>query len=183
MDMTEKQLTSECKYKGKIVTVELDTALSPSGRTVHREVVKHPGGVVVVPLDGEGKIILVRQFRYPFHDLMTELPAGKNEPGEDHLYGAARELSEEVGAEGTLIPLGTLVSSPGFCTEELHLYLGVNLTFGEQHTDPDEFLDLFHVSFQEAEEMILSGELRDSKTVAGILKAKLYLEKHPEVLG
>ncbi|MCD8145005.1 MAG: NUDIX hydrolase [Oscillospiraceae bacterium] len=179
MDMTEKQLSTEQKYKGVIVTVDLDTALSPSGRVVHREVVKHPGGVVVVPIDEEGKIILVRQFRYPFHTVLTELPAGKNEPGEEPAYGAARELSEEVGAEGTLIPLGTLISSPGFCTEVLNLYLGVDLTFGKQHTDPDEFLDLLHITFEEAEEMILSGELCDSKTVAGILKAKLYLEKNP----
>lgn len=181
MDKTEKQLSSEVKYKGVIVTVDLDKALSPSGRTVRREVVHHPGGVVMVPIDGDGKIILVRQFRYPFHTELTELPAGKNEPGESPEYGAARELKEEVGATGTLIDLGTLISSPGFCTEQLHLFLAVNLTFGEQHTDPDEFLDLSHVSFEEAEEMILSGELTDSKTVAGILKAKLYLEKHPEV--
>ena len=179
MDMTEKRLTGERKYSGIIVSVDVDTALSPSGRTVRREVVRHPGGVVVVPLDGEGKIILVRQFRYPFQEVLTELPAGKNEPGEDPAFGAARELSEEVGAEGTLIDLGTLVSSPGFCTEVLNLYLGVDLAFGDQHTDPDEFLELLHVSFDEAEEMILSGEIRDSKTVAGILKAKLYLEKHP----
>ena len=179
MDMTEKKRTSERKFTGRIVSVDEDTALSPSGRTVRREVVVHPGGVVVVPLDGEGKIILVRQFRYPFHEVMTELPAGKNEPGEDHAVGAARELSEEVGAEGTLIDLGTLVSSPGFCTEVLNLYLGVDLTFGEPHTDPDEFLELVRVTCDEAEEMILSGEIRDSKTVAGILKAKLYLEKHP----
>ena len=178
MDMTERPISAERKYDGIIVHVDVDQALSPSGRQVQREIVYHPGGVAVVPIDGDGKIILVRQFRYPFHEVMTEIPAGKNEPGEDYLYGASRELSEEIGAEGTLIPLGTLLASPGFCTEELHLYLGIDLTFGETHPDPDEFLEIIRVSFEEAEAMILSGELRDSKTVAGILKAKLWLEKN-----
>ncbi len=177
MDMTEKQLTSQQQYKGIIVSVDLDTALSPSGRVVKREVVNHPGGVVVVPLDEEGKIVMVRQYRYPFHRVVTELPAGKNEPGEDPALGAARELSEEIGAEGTLIPLGTLMASPGFCTEVLNLYLGVNLTFGKPHPDPNEFLEIVHISFEEAEEMILSGALSDAKTVAGILKARLYLQR------
>ncbi len=177
MDLTEKQLTNQQVYKGIIVSVDVDTALSPSGRVVKREVVRHPGGVVVVPLDEEGRIVLVRQYRYAFQQVMTELPAGKAEPGEDPAFGAARELSEEIGAEGTLIPLGDLKSSPGFCTETLYLYLGVDLTFGQPHTDPDEFLKIIHVTFQQAEEMILSGEISDSKTVAGILKAKLYLQQ------
>ncbi len=177
MDMTEKQLTRSEKYNGIIVKVTVDTALSPSGREVRREVVHHPGGVVVLPLDEEGKIVLVRQYRYPFGRTVLELPAGKNEPGEDPLFGAARELSEEIGATGTLIELGTLLSSPGFCNETLHLYLGKYLHFGQPHPDPNEFLEIVHLSFEEAEDMILSGELCDSKTVAGILKAKLWLEK------
>ncbi len=177
MDMTEKRLSSARKYTGIIVSVDVDQALSPSGRQVKREIVRHPGGVGIVPVDSEGKLILVRQYRYAFQTVLTEIPAGKNEPGEDYAYGAARELSEEIGATGTLIPLGTLLASPGIITEELHLYLAVDLTFGETHPDPDEFLEIVRVSFEEAEGMILSGELRDSKTVAGILKAKLYLER------
>jgi ADP-ribose pyrophosphatase len=179
MDMTEKTLSSERKYSGIIVNVDVDTALSPSGNTVKREVVRHPGGVGIIPIDPEGKIILVRQYRYAFQTVLTEIPAGKNEPGEDYTFGAARELKEEIGAAGTLIPLGSLFASPGIFTEELHLFLAVDLTFGETDPDPDEFLEPIRVSFQEAEEMILSGEIKDAKTVAGILKAKLYLEQNP----
>ncbi len=177
MDMTEKRLTSEQKYKGIIVNVNVDTARSPSGKVVKREVVQHPGGVVVLPLDEEGKIVMVRQYRYPMQSVVLELPAGKNEPGEDPLYGATRELSEEIGAEGTLVPLGTLLSSPGISSEVLHLFLGMDLTFGEPHPDPNEFLEIVHLSFAEAEALILSGEICDAKTVAGILKAKLYLSQ------
>lgn len=177
MDMTEKRLSGQRKYTGIIVNVDVDEALSPSGRRVRREVVHHPGGVGIVPIDADGKIILVRQYRYAFQTVLTEIPAGKNEPGEDSAFGAARELREEIGATGTLIPLGSLLASPGIFTEELRLYLAVDLTFGEAHPDPDEFLEILRVSFAEAEEMILSGEIRDSKTVAGILKAKLYLGK------
>ncbi len=177
MDLTEKKLSTQRKYTGLIVNVDVDQALSPSGHQVKREIVRHPGGVGIVPIDSQGRILLVRQYRYAFQTVLTEIPAGKKEPGEDYAYGAARELSEEIGAEGTLIPLGTLLASPGILMEELHLYLAVDLTFGESHPDPDEFLEVVPVTFQEAEGMILSGELRDSKTVAGILKAKLYLER------
>jgi ADP-ribose pyrophosphatase len=177
VDLTEKRLSSERKYTGIIVNVDVDQALSPSGRQVKREVVRHPGGVGIVPLDEEGKLVLVRQYRYAFQQVLLEIPAGKNEPGQDAVTGAARELKEEIGAQGTLVPLGSLLASPGIFTEELNLFLGLDLTFGETHPDPDEFLEIVHLSFEEAEEMILSGQIRDSKTVAGILKAKLYLER------
>jgi ADP-ribose pyrophosphatase len=178
MDMTEKQLSSERKYTGIIVNVDVDQALSPSGRTVRREVVRHPGGLAIVPIDQDGNVILVRQYRYPFHTVMTEIPAGKKEPGEEPLEGAIRELSEEIGAEGTMIPLGTLVASPGIMTEQLHLYLATELTFGECHPDPDEFLEILRIPLEEAIAMIARGEIIDQKTVAGIFKAKLYLEAH-----
>jgi ADP-ribose pyrophosphatase len=177
VDLTEKRLSSERKYTGIIVNVDVDQALSPSGRQVKREVVRHPGGVGIVPLDEEGKLVLVRQYRYAFQQVLLEIPAGKNEPGQDAVTGAARELKEEIGAQGTLVPLGSLLASPGIFTEELNLFLGLDLTFGETPPDPDEFLEIVHLSFEEAEEMILSGQIRDSKTVAGILKAKLYRER------
>jgi ADP-ribose pyrophosphatase len=150
VDLTEKRLSSERKYTGIIVNVDVDQALSPSGRQVKREVVRHPGGVGIVPLDEEGKLVLVRQYRYAFQQVLLEIPAGKNEPGQDAVTGAARELKEEIGAQGTLVPLGTLLASPGIFTEELNLFLGLDLTFGETHPDPDEFLEIVHLSFEEA---------------------------------
>ena len=181
MDLTEKKLSSERVYNGIIVNVDVDEALSPSGNIVKREVVRHPGGVGIVALDDDGRIILVRQYRYAFQSVLTEIPAGKNEPGQTPEYGAARELREEIGAVGTLTPLGSFYASPGIFTEELRLFLATDLTFGETDPDPDEFLEIIRVTFEEAEQMILSGELRDSKTVAGILKAKLYLEHEKEL--
>lgn len=176
MELRERCVESTTIYKGKIVRLEVDKAELPNGRIATREVVRHPGGVAVIPLDADDRVITVRQFRYPFYRVVEELPAGKLDPGEDPLEAARRELSEEVGATaGQMIYLGSLLASPGFCDEELHLYLGLDLTEGECHPDPDEFLERQRVPFDTMVERVMSGELQDAKTVAGILKAKQYL--------
>lgn len=177
MDMTEKHLSTERKYNGLIVNVDVDQALSPSGRTVKREVVHHPGGLGIVPIDPEGKVIMVRQYRYAMGKVVLEIPAGKKEPGEDFLLGAARELSEEIGAEGTLIPMGEALASPGISTEVIHLYLATDLTFGPTHPDPDEFLEIVHIPMDEVVDMIYRNEIIDQKTIAGIFKAKLFMDR------
>lgn len=176
MELRERCVESNTIYKGKIVRLEVDKAELPNGRIATREVVRHPGGVAVIPLDADDRVITVRQFRYPFYRVVEELPAGKLDPGEDPLEAARRELSEEVGVTaGQMIYLGSLLASPGFCDEELHLYLGLDLTEGECHPDPDEFLERQRVPFDTMVERVMSGELQDAKTVAGILKAKQYL--------
>ena len=176
MELRERCVESTTIYKGKIVRLEVDKAELPNGRIATREVVRHPGGVAVIPLDADDRVITVRQFRYPFYRVVEELPAGKLDPGEDPLEAARRELSEEVGVTaGQMIYLGSLLASPGFCDEELHLYLGLDLTEGECHPDPDEFLERQRVPFDTMVERVMSGELQDAKTVAGILKAKQYL--------
>lgn len=178
MDLTEKTLESTTIFQGKIMTIQLDTALLPNGKTAAREVCLHPGGVTVLPLKADGTVSLVRQYRYPLHQLLLELPAGKLEPGEDHRIAAGRELSEETGLEaGELVYLGKMYASPGFCNEELHMYLARNLRQDQSHPDEDEFLDVVSMPFQELVEQVLSGEITDAKTVAAVLKTKLLLER------
>ena len=118
MELTEKQVSSELKYKGVIVDVYLDRAELCDGKIARREVVKHPGGVTVLPVDSDGMCYMVRQYRYPAGKTLLETPAGKLEYGEEHLSCAVRELSEETGfSADELIDLGCCYTSPGFSTE------------------------------------------------------------------
>ena len=120
---------------------------------------------------------MVRQFRYPFGRVITELPAGKLERGEDHRVCALRELEEETGyTPATLTYMGALLSSPGFTDEVLHMYLARGLKPGECHPDEDEFLERDRVPFGELVKEVMDGTIQDAKTVAAVLKAKVLLE-------
>ncbi len=175
MDMTEKTLSSREVYRGRILRVREDTVLLPNGQQGTREVVEHPGGVGILALDG-GDVLLVRQYRYVFSRVLTEIPAGKREPGEAPFLTAQRELREEIGAAaGEWTDLGALIASPGCYGETLYLYLARDLTFGAAHPDEDEFLEPLRVPFDTAVAQCLNGELTDAKTVAAILKAKILL--------
>lgn len=174
MDLTEKRLEDRVLYEGKIVRLRRDTVLLPNGRHAVREVVEHPGGVGIVPLDADGCVLMVRQFRYPLGRTLLEIPAGKVEPGEDPRVCAVRELSEEVGASaGKLTFLGRVYASPGFCDEAIHLYLAEELSFGHTHPDEDEFLEIERIPLDKLAAMALDGTLDDGKSVAGILKTVL----------
>lgn len=178
MDLTEKQLKSEYVFKGRIFNVRVDEALMPDGRTAGREVVEHNGGVMVAPLDSDGNLYFVDQFRYPYFEVVTELPAGKLEKGEDPYEAGVRELREETGAAAEkIISLGKLYPSPGYCGEIINLYLATGLTFGEQDPDDDEFLEVKKIHISKAVEMVMNGELRDSKTQVGILKIARLLDE------
>ena len=173
----EKTIDKSTVYEGVIVNVRRDKAELVNGNIVGREVVEHPGGVTVIPVEADETVWCVRQFRYPFQKVVTELPAGKLEYGEDHRLAALRELGEEVGAvPDELIYLGELYTSPGFSTEVLHMYLARKLRQGEAHPDEDEFLQGERVPLETLLEQVMDGTLVDAKTVALALKAARFLQ-------
>ena len=177
MDLTEKRLDGELKYKGVIVDVVMDRAQLCDGSVVRREVVRHPGGVTVLPVDDEGYCYCVRQFRYPYQKELLEAPAGKLEPGEDPMECAVRELSEETGfTADEIISLGEDYTSPGFSTETLHIYLARGLHRGEIHLDEGEFLSVEKHHIDELTKLVMDGKIADGKTVIAVLKAKRLLE-------
>ena len=176
MEYFEKQVRSEEKYKGIIVRVRLDEAELHTGKIVRREVVEHPGGVTILPVDDEGFCYMVRQFRYPFGKMILEAPAGKLEAGEDPLECAKRELSEETGYSAKeLVDLGCCYTSPGFSTEVLHIYLALGLEAGKAHPDQDEFLNVERIPLSELCDMVMRNEIDDGKTAVAILKADKLL--------
>ena len=176
MDMTEKKLTRQDIYAGRVVTLHVDTVELPGGGTSIREIVEHPGGVAILALDEDNRVCVVRQYRYAFGRMMLEIPAGKREAGEEPLVTAQRELQEEVGATAAdWQALGTLLPSPGCYGERLYLYLARGLTFGAVHPDEDEFLECERMDFHALYEMCMDGSVEDAKTVAAVLKVKLLL--------
>ena len=176
MDLTERFVSREDKFSGRILTVHVDTVTLPDGTVATREVADHPGGVAIVALDDDNNVLLVEQFRYVFNEPVLEIPAGKLEKGEDPYLAALRELKEETGATpGLFQPLGKLYPSPGCYGETLYLFLARNLTFGEAKPDEDEFLRAERMPLDVLLQRILRNEIADAKTVAGVLKAKLYL--------
>ena len=176
MEYLERPVGSVEKYKGIIVRVRLDDAELYTGKVVKREVVEHPGGVTILPVDEDGSCYMVRQFRYPFGRMMLEAPAGKLEYGEDHRECTVRELSEETGfTADELVYLGGCCTSPGFSTEVLHIYLALGLHAGECHPDQDEFLNVEKIPLSQLSRMVMDGEIDDAKTIVAVLKAEKYL--------
>ena len=173
----EKTIEKNTVYEGVIVNVRRDKAELVNGKVVGREVVEHPGGVTVIPVEADGTVWCVRQFRYPFGREMLEVPAGKLERGEDPFDCAVRELSEETGLTADeFVYLGPCCTSPGFSTEVLHIYLALGLQQGAMHLDPDEFLNVEKYGLEELTDRVMSGEIDDAKTIIAVLKAKRYLE-------
>ena len=126
----------------------------------------------------DDELLFVRQFRYPYSEVVLELPAGKRTPGEDPLLCGQRELTEETGASAAnYVSLGQLYPSPGYCDEVIYMYLATDLTFGESHPDEDEFLEVERIPLTKAVEMVMSGEIVDSKTQAAVLKTYLLAKE------
>ncbi|MCI8857294.1 MAG: NUDIX hydrolase [Clostridiaceae bacterium] len=176
MDFTEKTLTQEYQFKGRIIKCRTDTALLPDGTECYREVCEHPGGVGVLPITKEGEVILVRQFRYPYGETLLEIPAGKLDhgPNEDPAGCAVRELKEETGfTAGRMVALGKSYPSPGFLTEILHAYCALDLVPGESQPDEGEFVEVVRLPIREVERQIASGELCDGKTMIAMYRARL----------
>ncbi len=172
MHLYEKTISSKTAYEGKIFKIKSDTVLLENNTEAIREVIMHHGGVCVVPVTDENEIIMVRQFRYPFADIITEIPAGKLNPGEDHFECGRRELLEETGMTAeSMTYIGYTTPLPAYCTEKIHLYIAKGLTFSSQSLDADEFLDVIKIPFEKAVDMVINNELTDAKTQVAIMKA------------
>lgn len=170
--LIEETLDGTYAFEGRLLHLRVDRVRLPDGGTAGREVVEHPGGVAVVAITDEDEVLLVRQFRYPYKEILTEIPAGKREPGEDPLTTGIRELAEETGATADRFePLGKVYPTPGYCDEIIYIYLATGLHFADAHPDEDEFLDVIRMPLREAEERVMNGEFADAKTQIGILKA------------
>lgn len=176
MEMREKTLSQEYHFKGRIMAARLDQVELPNGHTAAREVCEHLGGVGVLPIDKDGNIILVRQYRYPYDEIMLEIPAGKLDHGDDEDAAdcGLRELKEETGCTaGRIVPLGCIYPSPGFLTEVVHLFAALDLTDGEMQPDEDEFVEVVRLPIAEVEAMAERNEIRDAKTLVALYRAKL----------
>lgn len=178
MHLDEKTLSVEEIYNGKIIRVTKEKVELENGEISFREIVHHSGGVCVLPIDEDGNIYFVKQFRYPYKAVLLEVPAGKREEGEDPLTCGARELKEEIGASAEeIVSLGKLYPTVAYDTEIIYMYLATGLSFGDTHLDDGEFIDIVKMPFEKAYKMVLDDEIPDAKTQIAILKARELLNK------
>jgi ADP-ribose pyrophosphatase len=172
----QKTIKSERLYHGRIIDLIIEDVEDSAGNIRRREIVSHPGGGVIVPLLDNGDVILVHQYRYPHKKFILEVPAGKLEPNEDPLVAAKRELQEETGYTADKYEkLTTMFTTPGFCSEVLHIYLATGLKKSEHGQNLDEgeqSLTVEVLPLSKVVDMIEHGEIGDSKTIAGILLAE-----------
>ncbi|MBQ8689802.1 MAG: NUDIX hydrolase [Clostridia bacterium] len=171
--LEERFISREEIFDGKILKVVKDTVELPDGEEAFREMCLHVGGVCVLPLLSDGRVIMERQYRYPHGRIFFEIPAGKlNFKGEDPLEAGKRELREETGAIAEKYTfLGEIATTPALIDEKIFVYLAEDLTFGDRELDEDEFLDVELVPFRELYAMVMRGEIKDAKTQIAILKA------------
>ncbi len=177
-DLYEKKIKSKQVFKGKILTLYYDEVMLPNKKTATREKVMHPGAVAVIPVNGSGEVLLVKQYRYPVEKVLIEIPAGKLDTDESPVECAIRELHEEAGVvDGKVIHLTTIYTSPGFSNEKMEIYLAVDFKETDNNPDHDEFLHLYRADIQECINMIEDGSITDAKSIIGILLARDYLQK------
>jgi len=171
-DFKEKTLTTQTIYDGKVFTVKKDDVEISNGLKSFREVVLHPGGVVIVAKLDDETILLVKQYRYPIKQTSLELPAGKLEYGENPNKAAKRELEEETGyIANKWQSLGFIYTTPGFCDEKLYLYLASELEFIKENPDEGEIIECFEYNLDNVFDMIKKGEINDSKTICALTRA------------
>lgn len=165
-----KVISSKVMFKGRVFGVRRDQVIEPDGTRAMREIVTHPGSVVVLPVFSDGRILLIRQYRYAASDYLWELVAGHKEPNETFRYGAARELREETGYTARRYrQLLDVFPTPGFVSERMVIFLAEGLTKGEAHPEDDENIEARIFTLNEIERWIRIGKIRDAKSVAGLL--------------
>ena len=170
INLKETKLSSKNVFQGRLLDVRKDEVELPNGKTSTREWINHPGAVCCVPILPDGKIALIKQYRYPVQSEMIELPAGKLDPNEEPEECAMRELQEEIGYRPKKLTFLTHIHpAVGFANEKMWLYLAQDLVPSESKLDEDEFLELIPTDFDEALELIWSGEITDVKTIIGLL--------------
>lgn len=179
MELFEKTLSEQEIYQGRIIRVHVDDVELENGQPAKREVVDHPGGVSVAVLTDKNELIFVRQFRYPYKQVLLELPAGKLEPGEDPFEAVKREQREETGTASTrYISLGEVYPTPGYCGEIIRLWAcRAEEDTGALSLDEDEFLCTEKIPLEKAVEMVCNNEIPDGKTQIGVLKAARLVEQ------
>jgi len=168
--MSEKILSTKRIYSGRIVTLDLCEVELSDGQHQQREIIRHPGAVALIALDGQNHVLLVRQFRSASAQMMSEIPAGILNADEIPLNAAIRELQEETGFKpGKIVPLGGFYTAPGYTTEYIHLFVATNLIESRLPADEDEFIEVDHVTLSDALAMIERGEIEDAKTIIALL--------------
>lgn len=172
-----KTLLSETVFKGRVIDVRRDKVLMPNGNTATLEVVGTSDATAVVAVTADRKVLLIEQLRYATGGMLLEIPAGKMEPGENAEDCARRELEEETGYRpGTMRWLASFYTSPGFCTEKIHLFLAGDLTRYQQKLDQDECIEVIGIPLDEALARVEKGEIIDAKTIVGLLTAYRIVE-------
>ncbi len=172
MDLRETTVASGYGFEGKLLKLRVDEALLPYGSLANREVGEHSGGVGILALTDNNDVLLVQQFRYPYGEILTEIPAGKRNAGEAPLDTGKRELAEETGVTAErFVPLGAVYPTPGYCDEIIHLYLATGLHIATAHPDEDEFLDVIRMPLAHLVDEVLAGNIPDAKTQIAALKA------------
>ena len=176
MELREETISSEQVFEGRIVKLRVDTVRLPDGRESTREVVVHRGAVTAVPLIDSESIVMVRQFRQAAGETLLEIPAGGLEHGEDPVACAERELREEIGYHPNKLTLMfRSYLAPGYSSEMLHTYLAEDLVESSDKSDDDEFLEVVEVRMSDAVDLIRSGEIKDAKTICGVMMAQRIL--------
>lgn len=179
--LIEKTKERSTAFQGCLLHLDVDTVILPDGKEGVREYIRHPGGVGIVALTEDNEVLLVKQYRYAYSEVVTEIPAGKRDPGEEPLTTGMRELEEETGYRAEhYTSLGCLYPTPGCCDEIVYLYLATGLTQSEAHLDEDEFLDVERCPLDEMVQRVMAGEITDAKTQIAILKTKLLLDSRKE---
>lgn len=173
--LVERLVKKRTVYRGKSIDLRVDVVRLPDGKTATREFMDHPGAVGIVPFLNRDTVVMVRQYRHPVGEVTLELPAGKLDAGESVMTCLRRELKEETGYTARKItPLIRYWPTPAFANEVLHLYVAEGLRAGRMRTDDDEFLQRVTVPFKKALGMVRRGEIRDSKTVIGLLACAAF---------